>query len=323
MAVAMLCLVALSVAEMRSGRARAGSLLLAAALAAIGILVRIEGLALVPPVLFVAVGKQHLIAGWRLANRRPRIATALAVPALLALVAVTVLAARATSYSQSFAQTWQPHGHLGAYLHGLVVALRSRVFSLAILDTQGHCCVYLSHRSVLLPIAAGLALLVLLVLGWLVRRRLGAIEVFVLSTAAIIFVYGAQARFWLAARPFMIVYAYFGLKWLARFKIAKVAIVGYLAAYAIVGAAWLVKSVQISTSGRSFPHLWTNQLDMAPPLADAYFVAFGEASPGANRIATPAAVELLRRYEPLARQPARRSAAAGLHNEPSRVRKRG
>jgi hypothetical protein len=329
LALAMLCLLGLETAARRAGHARVGLLILGGATAAIAVSIRIEALALVPPLVFAAVGRENWVNLWRWSRRHPVRTLVAAVPLLTGLLAVTVLVVRASGYGSAISNAWRPHGDPLTYLGHVIVSLHTRLYSLATIDTQGHCCTEVSHVSVLLPLAGGVFLLVLVALGWILRRRLGAIELFVLSTAAIILVYGAQARFWLAALPFMIVYAWFGLERVARSRPGKVAVAAYAAAYAITGALWLVNSVEVSTSGASFPSVWASQLRVMYPAPmpssylASYSVAFGKPRPrqGANVI--PAVVELLRRYEPLARQPARRSAAAGLHNEPSRVRKRG
>jgi hypothetical protein len=142
----------------------------------------------------------------------------------------------------------------------------------------------------------------LVVLGWLTRRRLGAIEAFVLSTAIVILVYaGAVTRFWIAALPFIIVYALFGAERLARNKVTRLALVGYAAAFLIAGAPSLFRTIATSTSGRQFPAHWAGK--GSTQLAATYRVAFGEARPGDDLNVNRAMLELLRRHEPLARPP--------------------
>ena len=86
-AAAMLCLLALTAAERRSGWPRARFLVLGGVLAAAGISVRIEGVALVPPVLLVAIGAPNLIALWRVARRHKVAALLIAAASLLVHIA--------------------------------------------------------------------------------------------------------------------------------------------------------------------------------------------------------------------------------------------
>jgi hypothetical protein len=144
-----------------------------------------------------------------------------------------------------------------------------------------------------------------MLLGWRARRRFGAIEVFVLSTAAVILVYsGGVSRFWIAALPFIIAYALTGLGRLARFKLAKPAIILYACVFAVVGGAWLIESVRVSVSGRDFLRVAASSVDaglLNARVAASYRVAFGEARPGDTALASAETVKLLQRHEPLAR----------------------
>jgi hypothetical protein len=79
--VAMMCLLALSRAEQRAGGSHVTLLLLGWVLAAAAISIRTQGLALVPPVLFVTIGVANLRSGWRLV-RRHRAITIATTPSL-------------------------------------------------------------------------------------------------------------------------------------------------------------------------------------------------------------------------------------------------
>jgi hypothetical protein len=295
-AVAMVCLLALSRAGHGSTTPRAALLIAGGVLAAAAISIRIEGLALIPPVLVAAAGPDKVASLWHRGRRRPARAIALAATALLALIASTVLVARATGYAWNLARAWPLSRGPGFVAHNAIVGMKTKLSSLGLLVTQGW------HAGALVLVAAGVGLLALCVVGLLSHRRLGPIELFVISTAAIILVYrGAVPRFWLAAVPFMIVYTGFGLQRFARsLGLATPATALYVIAFAVAGGVWLGRSIAISTSGRRFPQVWATQI-RGRSVAAAYRVAFGEARPRDALAARPAAIELLRHYEPLAR----------------------
>lgn len=305
--VAMFCLLVLSTAEPRWGRPRGRLLILAGALAAIAISIRIAGLALLPPIVYVAA-EPYLIKLWRVVRRRPATVLATAAVSLLVLVAVTVVVTRTTPYGDQVTHTWSTNAGPGAVLSRLGADARDNLSSLGGIALQTNCC---QRVAAALGVddpgiisyafaVVGLALVALVVLGWRARRRLGAIEVFVLATAAVNLVYAVGTpRYWLPALPFIIAYALLGLERFARLKRARVAVLAYVAAFAVAGAGWLIDSVRISTSGREFPRVAAAYLD--PRLAASYRVAFGDPQSGDRLQASPLAVELLRRYEPLAR----------------------
>jgi len=309
LAVTLLCLLALTTAEQRAGWPRLGWLLFAAALAAAAISIRLEALALVPPLALVAVGAPRLSRLWRWSRRRPAMAIPIGAVSLLVAVAVAVLVAGATRYGHEIADSWGAGGGLVPFLGrtGFKVVLRLR--TVGELASQTNCCVRLSgafgravtpgFKGALL--IAGLAVIALVVIGWRARRRFGAIELFLISTAVVVMAYGALTRYWIAAFPFMIVYAYYAVRRLARFKPVKVAAVLYVVAFTVAGSAWLGEEVTISTSGRHFPSWEATAIE--PTLAPTYRIAFGEARPGDDRNLNPTALALLRRFEPLARDP--------------------
>jgi len=147
---------------------------------------------------------------------------------------------------------------------------------------------------------AGAAALVPVALGLLGHRRLEFIQVFVLSTAAVIVVYqGAEARFWLPTLPFLLAYGVLGARRMARWRPFKLALILYAAAFVAAGGVWLADSIRLSTAGDDFPRVWAPRV--GAPIAASYRVAYGRASPGDRRRAVPLAVELLRRHEPATR----------------------
>jgi hypothetical protein len=299
--VAMICLLALSRAERRTGRSRVTLLVVATLLMAAAVSIRTQGLALLPPVLFVAIGASNLETGWRLVREHRAIALATTPLLVVGLIAATVLVIRTTPYAHHLAYVWRDIHGVGQFLARLGDEVRTKLMSVGELAGQTNCCQKLAPAFAPLLEVAGVLVLALVVLGWRVRPRLGAIEVFVLSTAFVVLVYaGAEPRFWLASLPFMLVYVLSAGEWLARVLVAKVALVGFLVFFGLAGAGWLADSVIASTAERRFPEVWA--ASQVPNLAATYRVAFGEARPGDRMKVSSAALKELRRSEPLARR---------------------
>lgn len=306
LAVTMICLLALSTAELQTGWPRRGWLALAAVLAAAAISIRSQSLALIPPLALVIVGTPNLSKLWHSASRHRPTAIPVAAVSLVAVVLAAVLVIGASPYGSQISHAWSGHGGVGGTLTRAGSKVESRLISVGELAAQTNCCQRLSHAFGLAVRPAfrlalmigGAAVVALLVIGWRTRRRFGAIELYVLCTAAVVLVYGTLTRYWITALPFMVVYGFFAAERLARIKPIKGAAIVFGVAFAIAGGAWLVEEVVISTSGRRFPD-WEKAIE--PSLAPAYRVAFGEARPGDDRKVNAVALELLRRYEPLAR----------------------
>lgn len=305
--VAMVSLLLLCSAERESGRRRAVRLGLGACVAAAAVSIRLEGLALVPALIFVALGPVRLSRWWQVGRQDRRRGVAIGASALLSLVGLAVAVIAVSPYAHHILDTWRPHGGVGSVLSHLGREARTKLMSLGELGTQVNCCRRLDTTfgplsGAFAPLMAvlGVALIALVAIGWRSRRRVGAIEVFTLGTAGIILSYaGADPRFWIGAVPFLIVYAIFGLDRLARFRWARGAIALYAVAFVLIGAGWLVDGVNLSTSGRDFPRLWARQF---PELYGTYSVAFGEGLPSGHHRVQPVTLGLLRRYEPLARK---------------------
>jgi hypothetical protein len=299
--VAMLCLLALSRAERRTSRSRVTLLLLGGVLAAAAISIRTQGLALVPPVLFVAIGGPNLQRAWRSFRRHRAISIVVTPLIVLGLIAATVLVIRSTPYARHIAYVWRDISGARSLLARLGDEVEAKLMSVGELAGQTNCCSRLSSSFSPLLAAGGALVLALLVLGWRVRPRFGAIEVFVISTAFVVLVYaGGAPRFWMASLPFMLVYGLFAGERLARVFVVRMALIGFLVFFGLAGAGWLVDSVIVSTSELRFPDLWVAH--EAPHLAATYRVAFGEARPGDRTKVRSAALIELRRSEPLARR---------------------
>lgn len=300
-AAAMTCLWALTAAEARSGRPRVALLLLGVLLAALATWVRTEYLALVPAVVFVAVGAPNLRRGWQLVRRHRRLAAGASPLLLLASIGVTILVIRATPYSHVIAYVWRDIHSVGALVARVGSEAKVKLMSIGELAVQADCCRHLGPSFAPIFAAAGVGVLALLVLGWRERPRLGPIEVFVLSTALVVLVFaGGAPSYWLPAVPFMMVYALFAGERLARIRGAKPALIVLLVGFAAAGTGRLVQSTLISTAGRAFPRVWATQY--VPELAATYRVAFGEPQRGDERRVSRLALTELRRYDPLARR---------------------
>jgi hypothetical protein len=299
--VALLCLLVLTVADRRRGRGRWRWLALGIALAAAAVSIRVAGLALVAPLLYVAVGGDRLRALVGAIRRGRPWAVAWFVAGAVVLVLAGAVAIRISPYWQHISATWGVHGGFGAFVHNVAIEMRTKVISLGALGSQTNCCV--RAPSVLRPayIVFGLVVGALIVYGWLGRRRFGPVEAFILGTAAVILVYaGGVPRFWIAVIPFLVAYALLGALRLARFRPLRYLVAAGIAGFVIGGGVWLVNSVVLTTAGQSFPRVWSREID--PALQASYRVAWGDPHLLDLVRAEPAAVTLLYRYEPRARR---------------------
>ncbi len=299
--VALLCLLVLTIADRRTGRERLPWLAAGVLLAAAAVSIRVAGLALVAPVLFVVVGGDRLgRLGRAIRHGRPGAVAAL-VASAIAVLALGVVAVRVSPYWHHIAGTWRVNGGLGAFVDRVAVEMRTKVISLGELGSQTNCCVRAPAALRPVYVAFGLVVAALVVYGWLGRRRFGPIEAFVLGTAAVILVYaGGVARFWIAVIPFLLAYALLGAVRLSRFRGLRVVLAAGAAGFVIVGAVWLVNSLALTAAGRSFPSRWARQIDQR--LVASYRVAWGDPRLLDLAVAEPDAVRLLYRYEPLARR---------------------
>jgi hypothetical protein len=292
---AMLALLALTRAEERSDRARVGLLALGCGLTALAVGVRIAGVALLPAVAIAAVGQPRMKVAWRWARRRRAAAAAIAGIALVAGVLVGVLVARVTGYAHNVTWAWRDIHSTGELISRVGVEAKSKALSFGDVGDQ-------SGASAPIPTAVSYlsagAMLVLLAVGWRAHRRFGAIEAFVIGTAAVVLAYaGGYPRFWMAASPFLFAYAVIAAEQLARFRLARLALSLWALGYVVAGAAVAAHGIEQSTSGRQFPDHWEPQQSVVA----TYRVAFGEARPGDRAKVIPAELQELRRYEPLAR----------------------
>ena len=290
---AMVSLAALTTAERRAGRGRLAWLVAGAALAAATISIRVQGIALVPAVVAVAVGRARWAAVGRLARRHRTVAASIAVASVLVLGGLAVLVLETTSYAQDITTVWRDIHGVGDLLDRVRVEAAAKLDSVGELGTQGYCCG--GRVPMVFSELAGIMLIALVALGMWCRGRFGAIEVFVLSTAAIVVLYaGGIPRFWVGALPFLIVYVGLAAQRLTRLRVARIAFGLFATGYAIAGLAAGVHSIRLSTAGRGFPDAWASQVVSAPMIA-AYRISFGEIPPTRRPIVNLIALRELRR----------------------------
>ena len=264
-AVAMTCLVVLWLAGGKAGFGRYTLLGLAVALAAAGTSIRLQGIALAPPILFVAFAGP---ARPPLSSRRSTGAV-VGVAAFLVLAGAAVLFVRASSYPNVLGDWWRLGGGPLAVIDRWGTQVGTKLVSIGELATQTTCCGRISPALMPELALAGAAALVPVALGLLGRRRLEFIEVFVLSTAAVIVVYqGAEARFWLPALPFLLAYGALGAARMARWRPFRFALILYAAAFVAAGGVWLGDSIRLSTAGDDFPRAWAGRV--GAPIAASY-----------------------------------------------------
>ena len=145
---------------------------------------------------------------------------------------------------------------------------------------------------------AGALLIAVVAIGVNRRRRLGVLEVYGLSVAFVLVVWPQDTpRLWIPALPILVGYAIIGAQALARRQVVRLALALYVLTFAASGTLVLGNSVRISLSGSDFPDRWARE---TPLLNATYQVAFGRATLTAVGPVHPAALRVLRRYEPRA-----------------------
>jgi hypothetical protein len=190
---------------------------------------------------------------------------------------------------------WRDIHSTGELISRVGIEAKTKVLSFGGLDTQSNPWGPVPSAISFLSAAA---MVLLLAVGWMARRRIGAIEAFVFSTAVVVVAYaGAVPRFWIAAFPFLVAYVLIAAERLVASLSRGWPSGCGRSATSPSGPCWGVQSIELSTSGRQFPDRWEGQRAVSA----AYRVAFGEGRPGDRANLMPAVVEELRRYEPLAR----------------------
>ena len=124
--------------------------------------------------------------------------------------------------------------------------------------------------------AAGLLALGLVVAGSAVRRKIGPMEIFLLSWFAVLGVWPYyDPRFWIPAIPVMTIYAWIALRRLLPPAASRTVLTTYLILFCAVGTATLGSSTLLSFAGDDFGARYTNGNDR-----DTYCAFFGHCPGG-------------------------------------------
>lgn len=103
-----------------------------------------------------------------------------------------------------------------------------------------------------LSLCGGLVLLMLMLIGWLSKRRqLGPTETFVISYVAILFAWPYyDARFWLPIMPLLIAYSALAVR---NIRLLQPVVTIYCVGFALLGLVAVAYSTRISFAGPEFP----------------------------------------------------------------------
>lgn len=289
---AMVCLYLLERAARLRGLHAGIAFAAAAALAAGAVEIRTIGIALWPVVSLTLVSHPDVGPRLRLALRRHPI-----LGVGLTALGLGVVAAAAFA---GVAQTGYPHVAIDvASTAGFGVYLKSQLTSLGELATN------VSASSVHVPlgldplfVVAGVALLGFVAIGVTRRRRLAIPDAFAMSTVVVLLAWPESApRLWIPVVPMIIGYGVIAAHALVRVPVMRFGLALYIVAFTAVGTALLGNSVRLSVSGPKFADRW---LPQDPVMHATYQVAFFQARPTSVGSVNYHALELLRRYEPLA-----------------------
>ncbi len=283
------CLVLLQEAEAAAGPRRWTHLAGSAALAAAAISTRTIGVALLPALLWAALGSRRLDV-WTFLLRTTRGRAIAAVGLVMAgLLGVVLLSSRYADeagavYAERggpWALLWILRERLGEFGELALNMPRSKVPGPPWLTSTGM-------------IVVG-AVLFLALARWLWRRRtrLASHDVYFIAYAAVMWVwpYG-DARFWIPVLPLMAgaIVPLLLTPWPStRLRASARA---YVAVFALVGLAALAYTTRLSWSGDDFPLRYGHGVTRATYQAAYGLPVDGEARPD------PVAVRLLRRYDP-------------------------
>ncbi len=215
--IAMLCLVAF----------QRGRLLEGCALVLLAIATRRNGIALVPPLLWVLYKQRRILI----------------LPALAA-VALTI---RLTSTLTDFHNTVAGHTLIDSAIQ--IAGFRAMEFGEIAANLPAIALPPIGQ--IILP-CLGVILMALIAAGIAMRRKLfGPIELFFLSYAAILFVWPYyDPRFWLPVLPLIFAYA-------SR-AFPKILGPAYLMLFSMIGALVLIASIRIAYAGPNFPDAYGN-----------------------------------------------------------------
>ena len=213
-----------------------GRLVEAVVLVLMAIAMRHNGVALVPPLV------------WMIYRRRPIVVVPVVAAAVLASI-------RVPSLLKPFHRVVAGHTLLDSAAQ--ILGFRLTEF--------GEIAVNLPSISlpaickVLLPCAGALFLALIAAGLWMRRRRFGPVELFFLGYAAILFVWPYyDPRFWLPVLPLLFGYAATAVDRVIQRGLNKELIAAYVMVFSMVGILVLGVSIRITYSGAQFPDAYGN-----------------------------------------------------------------
>jgi hypothetical protein len=288
--VAMLAVLLLDRSARLPGLHAAVAIAAAGVLAAVAFEVRTIGIALWPAVLFACLSRGDVRSRLENAVRRHPARTLIATAALLAVLgAVAFVGIAATGYPHVFEQ-----GRTGS---SVIALARSKLDALGDLTANVPASRWPAALGPLRA-AAGAALLAVVGIGSIRRRKVSTPDVFALSTFLVLLAWPLDTpRLWIPVVPMLIGYGIVGGRLLARSPLFRLGLALYVAVFAAAGIAMLANSTRLSLSGREFADRWARQW---PVLHATYEVAFCRASASSAGPVDAHALRLLRRYEALA-----------------------
>lgn len=234
------------------------------------ILVRRNGVALVPPFIYALISHPKIRLWPAHAPRNRKLAGAVLCLGAILLLA---LAVAATSTLVDFNSTMTNSGLLPT----LFRAFQYRVTELGELFINIPASKAPSIARWLLPWLGVFGFFVVLA-GYVQRRKSpSAVDVYFGATLLILFAWPYNdARFWIPVIPLLIAYATLALRPAAKWKLAKVLVGSYLTVFVLTGVAALAYSTRITFAGSRFPDLYGDGT-----LRSAYCAALYQCQEGA------------------------------------------
>lgn len=284
--ISLACLLVLVRAEADPWPRRMWRLILVVPLILLCIKVRTIGIALIPALIWAAIGG---VAGARdiyPVLRRHRFVI------LAILVVVLVVGTRLlldSAYMQFNMPTFHRRGLVGTITSN--TAYHTTEWGEMTLNAP----VSKLPAVLLLPlrIVGALAIFVFVIGIWQQRRSPNAVLLYVIGFACIVFAYPwSDSRLWLPVLPFLAGYVLMGLERMVSNSILRPLLVVYCLCFCLLGSVALGFSTRITFSGARFPDIYGDG-----NFRDTYkFVLRGE-SPTNGHSIDPDALYLLRRYE--------------------------
>ena len=293
-AVATACLYALVRSSEATGPGRAVALGIGSVLAAAAILIRIIGVALLPALVWAAVGGPPALVRIReqlRAKSRPVI-YAVGATAGVALAGVALVVLR-SDYVQINLRGQFSSG-LGATL------LRTWGYRLREWGEIGLNVPATRVPTTLRPLFPWVGIFALVCFAaavWARRRRFGPVEAFVLCYSALLFLWPfGDARFWLPVIPLITGWLAWAAGELTHQYAVRPVFLAYAGTFALLGFVGQTLNARRSLAGDRFPLTYRDDY-----LGPAYRVAWGQGSKSDSVAADPTVVSMILRYDPAAR----------------------